>query len=150
MVLLDYIERHPEVFAGVVALIFVINMVTFYVGGRKAERRFASHGPPQIKFKERGASGYSNKSLITRLGGANGALEVVVTDADVWIKGIWPPFSYIGTKFDLTHRIPRSLVRSVQVRGDTIDLRFTNEAGAESHVVLKLKAPQAFMAAMSA
>jgi len=150
MVFIDYVQRHPEVFAGLVALIFVINMVTFYVGGRKAEQRFESDGPQQIKFKERGASGYSNKSLITRLGGSNGLLEVVVTDADLWIKGIWPPFSYIGTKFDLTHRIPRSQIRTVQVSGDAIDLRFTNEAGAESHVVLKLKAPQTFMAAMGA
>jgi hypothetical protein len=120
-------------------LIFVFNVVTFYIGGRKAEQRFQSHDRQPIRFRERGATGYSNKSLTTRLGGANGVLEVVVTDADLWIKGIWPPFSYIGAKFDLTHRIPRSQIRTLQARGNAIELRFTNEAGAESQVVLTLE-----------
>jgi hypothetical protein len=91
--LVDYIQGHPDVFGGGVALIFVFNLVTFYVGGRRAERRFSTPERPQIRFRERGASGYSNKSLFTRLGGANRVLEVVVTDVDVWIKGIWPPFA---------------------------------------------------------
>jgi len=146
----DYIESHPEVFAGVFALIFVFNVLIFYVGGRKAERRFEGHGREQIRFRERGASGYSNRSLLTKLGGANGVLDVVVTDADLWIKGVWPLFSYVGAKFDLTHRVPRSQIRSVQARDNAIELRFTNEAGTESHVVLKLKEPQTFMAAMGA
>ena len=146
----DYLQTHPEIFVGVVGLIFVINLVTVYIRGRKAEQRFNQNARQEVKFRERGASGYSNKSLLTRLGGASDALEVVVTDAELWIKGIWPPFSYIGTKFDLTHRIARSQVRSVQARGDTIDLRFTDQAGAESHLVLKLRAPRAFMAAMGA
>jgi hypothetical protein len=150
MLFIDYIQRHPEVFAGLVALTLVINVVTLYVGGRKAEQRFEKHGLQQMRFRERGASGYSNKSLITKLGGANGVLEVAVTDAELWIRGIWPPFSYIGTKFDLTHRILRSQIRSVEAIDDVVQLRFTNEAGAESHVVLRLKAPQAFMAAMGA
>ena len=150
MLFLDYFERHPGVIVGVFALMLVFNVVTFYIGGRRAEQRFDGHGRQQIRFKERGASGHSNRSLVTRLGGANGALEVAVTDAELWIKGIFPPFSYIGTKFDMTHRIPRSQVRSVQLRGSAIDLRFTNEAGTESHVELRLKAPQAFIAAMGA
>jgi hypothetical protein len=150
MLFIDYIQRHPEILAGLVGLTFVINVVTFYVGGRRAERRFETPWPQQIRFNERGASGYSNKSLLTKLGGARGVLEVVVTDADLRIKGIWPPLSYIGTKFDLTHRFPRSQVRSVQARDNAIELRFMDEAGAESHVVLRLKAPQAFMTAMGA
>jgi hypothetical protein len=148
MLIIDCMERHPEVFAAAFAVIFVFNAVTFYIGGRKAERRFEGPGREPIRFRERGASGYSNKSLITRLGGASGVLDVVVTDADLWIKGIWPPFSYIGTKFDLTHRIPRSQIQILQTRDNVIELCFTNEAGDESHVVLRLKAPQKFIAAI--
>jgi len=75
---------------------------------------------------------------------------VIVTDREVWIKGIWPPFSYIGTQFDLTHRIPLSQIQSVKARGEGVDLRFRNQMGAESHVVLKLKAPEKFLAAVGA
>ena len=150
MFVIDYIQAHPEVFGGVAALIFVFNLVTFYVGGRRAERRFDTHGPLRVLFRERGASGYSNRSLFTKLGGANRVLEVVVTDVDVWIKGIWPPFSYIGTKYDLTHRILRSQIRSVEARAGSVELRFRSETGGESHVVLKLNAPDAFMAALGA
>src|SRR5688500_11969823 len=94
---LDYFEQRPELFAGVVAAIFTVNIVTFYVGGRRAEQRFRDQRHQPIRFRERGASGYSNRSLITRLGGARRALDVIVTDTDVWLKGIWPPFSFIGT-----------------------------------------------------
>ena len=144
----DYLQTHPEIFVGVVGLIFVINLVTVYIRGRKAEQRFNPNVRQEVKFRERGASGYSNKSLLTKLGGASGALEVVVTDAELWIKGIWPPFSYIGTKFDLTHRILRSQIRTVHAGAEAIEIRFTNEAGGESHISLKLRAPQAFMAAI--
>jgi hypothetical protein len=134
-----YIEQHPEVLAGVFAVLFVLNVVTFFVAGWRAEQKFRGQGHQPIRFRERGASGYSNRSTLTRLGWANRALEVVVTDAEVWIKGIWPPVSYIGSRFDMTHRIQRLQIRSAQAR---------NDAGSESHIVLRLEAPQAFMSAL--
>ena len=146
----DYLDAHPVAFVALVAAAFAINAVTLYVGGRRAERRFRDQGQQPIRFRERGASGYSNRSLLTKLGGARRALDVVVTDDEVWVKGIWPPFSFVGTRFDLTHRIRRSLVRSVESRGDTVDLRFLSEEGADSHIVLILKNARAFVAAVRA
>ena len=146
---LEYLQTHPEVFAGVFGLFAVINLVSFHLGGRRVEEMFRGQGHQPIRFRERGASGYSNKSALTRLGAARGALEVIVTDAEVWIKGILPAFSHIGTRFDMTHRIRRSQIRSVQARGDAVDLRFTNDAGHESHVVLRLKDAKGFVAALS-
>ena len=150
MSFLKSIETHPEAFFGVVVLMFAFNAVVFYIGGRRAERRFAGKKDQQIRFRERGASGHSNKSIITKFGGASGVLEVVVTDKELWLKGIWPLFSYIGAMCDMTHRVPRSSIKKCMASGDTIELFFTNETGIESHVVLELKDPKAFASALDA
>ena len=103
---LEYIKVHPEQFYAVVAAITVYNAAMFYRGGRKAEKRFPDLSLRRIQFRERGASGHSKKSILTTMGGASRVLEVIVTDGELWIRGIWPMFTYIGTKYDLTHRIP--------------------------------------------
>ena len=72
-----YIEQHPEVLAGVFAVLFVVNVVTFFVAGWRAERKFRGQGHQPIRFRERGASGYSNRSLLTRLGGASGVATAI-------------------------------------------------------------------------
>ena len=150
MALLHFLEQHANAFLGAVVLAFVLNVVVFYVAGRKAEVRFRNLPSQPIRFRERGASGHSTNSILTKMGGANGVLEVVVTDDEVWLKGIWPMFSYIGSRFDMTHRVPKSSVRACNVFNRKVELRFLNEKGEESHVVLELKSPAAFKAALDA
>lgn len=144
----DLLDAHREVVTAFFAVGLVYNLVIFFVGGRKAERRFRGQEHQPVRFRERGASGYSTRSLITRFGGASRALDVTITDTEVWLKGIWPPFTFIGTLFDLTHRIPRPQIRSVEAKAGKVDLRFLSEAGVESHVVLILKDTSGFMAAV--
>ena len=150
MFVLDYIETHPGVFAAVALVLAALNLVRFHRHGLKAEHRFRNQEHQPIRFRERGASGYSKKSLRTKLGGANRVLDVVVTDAEVWIKGKWPLFSFIGSNYDMLHRVQRSQIRAVQARDNEVDLRFTNEVGTETHIVLLLKAPKVFLAALDA
>jgi hypothetical protein len=50
----------------------------------------------------------------------------------------------------MIHRIQRSQIRVVQARDNVVDLSFTNEVGTETQIVLRLKAPKAFMAALGA
>lgn len=150
MPLLDFLERHSDAFTVAVLAAFVLNALVFYVVGRRAEMRFKDQGGQPVRFRERGASGHSLKSMVTKLGGANGVLEVVVTDEEVWLKGIWPMFSYIGSRFDMTHRIPKSSVRACAVLGKTVELRFVSEKGEDTRVVLELKDPAAFKAAIDA
>ena len=150
MSLLSFFESHPEAYVCAVVLVVALNVVVFYVGGRRAERRFAGQDDQEIRFRERGASGHSNKSLVTKFGGTNGVLEVVVTDRELWVKGVWPLFSYIGAMFDMTHRIPKSSIHKCTSIENTIELLFTNETGAESNVVLELKDPTAFKSAIDA
>ena len=150
MSVLSFIESHPEAYIGVFVLMLAFNALVFYVGGRRAELRFAGQDDQEIRFRERGASGHSNKSIVTKFGGASGVLEVVVTDRELWLKGIWPLFSYIGAMFDMTHRIPRSNIRKCITVDHAIELHFSNETGVESHVVLELKNPTAFVSAIDA
>ena len=147
---LNFFETHPGAYVAAFVLVLAINALVFYVGGRRAERRFAGQAGQEIRFRERGASGHSNKSMVTKLGGANGVLEVVVADRELWIKGVWPLFSYIGAMFDMTHRVPKSSIRKCTSVENTIELHFTNESGVESHVVLELKNPRAFRSAIDA
>jgi hypothetical protein len=148
--LLDYITANPQVFWAVFAALLVFNIVFFVIGSRRSERRFKNQLDQQILFRERWVSGFSKRSPITRLGGARRVLEVVVTDRELWIKGVWPMFSFVGTKFDLTHRVPKSGIRKVVARGQIVEIWFLNESGSESNVELELKEAVAFTAAVGA
>ena len=150
MSFLSFFENYPGAYVGAFVLVLTFNAVVFYVGGRRAERRFAGQDDQEIRFRERGASGHSNKAMVTKFAGANGVLEVVVTDTELWLKEVWPLFSYIGAMFDMTHRVPKSSIRKCTSVENTIELHFTNETGAESHVVLELKNPRAFRSAIDA
>ena len=57
---LDFIETHPGAYVGAFMLVLALNAVVFYVGGRRAEQRFASQSGQEIRFRERGASGHVN------------------------------------------------------------------------------------------
>ena len=115
--MLNYLEENPEIFFRAFLLVLLCSVVLFFFGGRKAEASFRANSDQEIVFREKGAAGHSKKSLFTRLGGASKVLDVAVTDRELWIKGIWPIFTYIGTKYDLTHRIPLEDVTFVEAKG---------------------------------
>lgn len=148
MGVLDYIEANPGIFYAIFIVILVFNGLVFFLGGRKAEERFRNQTHQRIVFREKGASGHSKKSVITRFGGASKVLDVVVTDTELWIKGIWPMFSYIGTKCDLTHRVPLSSIKRIEPKGGKVEIWFENEERSESRVQLHLKDVPGFTAAV--
>jgi hypothetical protein len=127
--IIEYIEKYPSIFFALILIVAIGNGVMFYLGGKKANKRFHGQSHQRVLFIERGASGRSHKSCMTKLGGARNAMEVVVTESELWIKGIWPIFSYIGSKFDLTHRIRKSDIKSCEVEGLVVKLWFHNESG---------------------
>ena len=75
-------------------------------------------------------------------------MEIVVTDGELWIKGILPMFSYIGTKHDLTHRIPLKRITKNISAGNRVELWFLNESGGESNVELRIRDIAGFNAAV--
>jgi hypothetical protein len=150
MTIFEYIEKNPSVIYSAMFVILIYNVVALFLGGRKAEERFQNQSHQRIVFREKGASGHSNKSLRTKLGGASKVLDVVVTENELWLKGIWPMFSYVGTKFDLIHRIQKSNIKAVKASSRDVEIWFENESGTESHVVLRLKDTAAFTSAIGA
>ncbi len=59
-------------------------------------------------------------------------------------------FSYIGSRFDMTHRTPKSSVRACAASNKAVELCFFSEKGEDTRVVLELKDPAAFKAALEA
>lgn len=140
----EIFENHLVIICTVFILIFVYNAIVFAVGGKQVESRFRELEKQSVLFHEAGVSGYSGISLLARLG-VKKALEVVVTEKEVWIKGIFPMFSFIAAKYDLLHKIPLSNIKSLEVDGKTINLRFTNETGDTSDIKLIFRQPTGFM-----
>ena len=66
-------------------------------------------------YQEWFASGYSRKNILTRLGGARGALRLVVTKDVLWVTS-WFPFSLIAPLYDLEHVIPLDQITNVEVK----------------------------------
>lgn len=103
-------------------------------------------------FHEGTASGSSGKNWLTRIGGANNCLRVTVTDSEVWIRTFFP-FNLLARSIDLEHRIPRESILAVErlssVRRQRIVLLdFQLPDGGQRRLKLRLKNPQAFLAAL--
>jgi hypothetical protein len=144
----DWLQT-PGAFAAFFGLVLLLNIVVFHFGGRKAEAPFRAQPGDKVRFRERGASGHSKRSIITKMGGASRVLEVVVTNRELWIKGIWPMFTFIGTKYDLTHKVPLSQIRRVAARGAAAEVWFADASGRECHVELQLKDTKSFASAVA-
>jgi len=128
-----------ENFNTIFIAIFAYVAVSFFIRGRKAGKKFNVAELKNIVFHEKGVSGYSNKSFITKMGGASRVLDVIVADNQLWVKGIWGVFTDIGEYYDLTHKVPLSNIVNIDINGRKVDLWFVNKEGKESHITLVLK-----------
>ena len=69
-----------------------------------------------VKFSERFASGSSNKSWKTRLGGASNCLTVMVTESHFVVTTFFPFTAFVEI-YDLEHLIPLSQITDVSPKG---------------------------------
>jgi len=142
-------EKYVTIFF-VVWLLMAIPSVVFAVRGiRKAKQTFAGVTDQAIRYRERGASGYSKKSILTRIGGANRVLDVILTDKEFCIKGINAIFSMVGSYYDLAHRVQRDKIVSARRVKNHVEVTFVSARGRQSEVVLMLKDNEAFMDAVN-
>ena len=104
----------------------------------------------QTKFHECFASGSSNKTFWTKFGGARNCLKVTVTESEVWIRTFFP-FTLLAADLDLTHRIPKSSIISIQNSQSSFRpsllLDFRLPDGGERRLTLRLKHPEDFLSA---
>lgn len=148
--MIEFFDSNPQVFYGLWFGTLVFVLVVFFIGGRKAEQKFEGLEGQTVRFRERGASGRSHKSLATKFGGASRVLDVIVTDRELWIKGIWPAFTFIGTRFDLTHRVPLETVGSARVDRRRVLFSIRGPLGTESTIELQVRDPNGFIRALRA
>ncbi|KAF0220750.1 MAG: hypothetical protein FD174_1074 [Geobacteraceae bacterium] len=103
--------------------------------------------PEQILFSERGASGFSHKNLLCKLGGARHCLNVVLGH-DVLTVSVAFPFSLMdaaGT-FDLHHTIPTARITKIAPgKQDTVIVAFQTDAGEQKRLELTLSRDKEFL-----
>ena len=103
-----------------------------------------------VLFHESMASGNSDKTFFSKLGGAKQCLRVTVTEDEVWVYSFFP--LYLITESDLEHRIPRSAVVSVAQQdhwaGRRVLLDFRLPEGGVRRLSLVLKNPEGFVTAV--
>lgn len=97
----------PMMFAEVLLLAYIVSR---YIKTLQNRPRFDKKS---IVFQEYFASGFSEKNILTRLGGANNCLRLVVTDKILWVTS-WPPFSIITSFYDLEHVIPLRSITKIE------------------------------------
>jgi hypothetical protein len=137
-------------------LLWVAAWAAFFAWRRL--RRGPIHPPfsdANVRFVERFASGFSNKSLFTRFGGAQNALVVKVLRDALFIeplaifKWLLPPG--FG---DLEHYVPKSRILGVRLTSGFlkkgVQIEFQANDGGNRTLELKLRNPEAFLAALKA
>ena len=106
--------------------------------------------PSDAQFLEAWTSGHSNRSLLTKVGGARNCLLVAVTPTSLIVRPHFP-FSllFLPEIYDLEYVIVRQQIRSVRPKsslfGNTIEILFGVSSGDTRSIELRLRQPQEFL-----
>lgn len=151
----EFLNHYPQVLLYLFMALFMIvalamlvaNIAIFSKKGKKIESIFDGVDLSKPKFREKGVSGYSTRSLFTKFGGASHVLDVIVTDSELCIQGIFPPFTFVLSHSDLVHRIPLSELVSVTKTKSKVQIGLSDSKGDRS-LYLQLKDAEGFMRAV--
>lgn len=104
-----------------------------------------------IIYKENSASGCSQKNFITKIGGANNCLRLVVTRELLWVTA-WGPFLAFAAFYDLSHVIPLKSISSVETSRwfgrETLLLSYRDDIGKTHSLRLIPKDRERFLSAI--
>lgn len=116
----------------------------------KTRHVFPTPPPERPQFRVTMASGRSLRNIATRFGGGSNALEIIVTDGELWIR-IGYPFNILfsGAEYDLCHRIPLDRIHTVKPRGTLlgrgVQIEFPDEAGEEHRIQIEMRRLDRFL-----
>lgn len=135
-------ELEGKYFAIICLVGFLLAILLFVVNGMKAIRQFSDIDPNSIIYSEKWASGHSLKSFITKYGGANKVLHIIITDKELIIKtGVL--LAFIANIYDLLHRIPLKNIEKTERKkgllGPRLHVHFTDQTGKKKEIVLMSK-----------
>jgi hypothetical protein len=143
--LLTFLDEHGTAITAVFAVCAGVQAVISHFRGKRIEEAFREATSPVQKFRESGASGRRTRPF--SLGGASRVLVVVVTDREVLIEGIWPIFTYLGSKYGLTCRVPLTNIKRAAANGEVVKFSFTDDSGNDREIQLHLKNANRFLSA---
>ena len=121
-------------------VLFAVGIVTTAVAValsivyRVTKRKSIVSIPEQdVLFKERWASGFSQKNLLTKLGGAGNCLSITLSRNALIIRPMFPfNLMFLPEVYDLEHVIPRSAIKNIEFDGPNgrgILLEFESHGG---------------------
>lgn len=97
-----------------------------------------------VQFHATGASGYSNKSFITKAGGANGVLRISIVDNQLYFWAS-PVFYFFGKLYDLIQKIPISNITEVTVENRSVSISFDSSHGTKEFVIRRMNKQDEFL-----
>lgn len=104
-----------------------------------------------VVYQEYFASGGSLRNVLTKMGGANGCLRLVVTHDILWVTS-WFPFSLFAVVYDLEHIVPLQSIRSIEGKTtmgiQSLQLTYVDGGGKSHALRIKPKNTQAFLDAL--
>jgi hypothetical protein len=116
----------------------IIMLITFYDSGRKALAIFPDINTVKVIYRDKTASGYSTKSWKTKFGGASRAIDIIVTDKELWLSSFLL-LAGITKQHDLLHKIPLNKITSVKEKEGKIVLNFKNAKAESKQVILSTR-----------
>lgn len=125
-------------------LVTGIMLKSFYDRGKKALSIFPDINSVTVKYRDKTALGYSTRSWQTKVGGTSRALDIVVTDKELWLKSFLL-LAGITYQHDLVHKIPLSRITQVKETGSEIVLDFKNDKGEKKQVVINTRDKAEFL-----
>lgn len=125
-------------------VVTAFGLMILYKRGKKALSIFPPIETVKVIYRDKAASGYSNQSLKTKLGGSNKLLDIVVTDKELWLKSKLL-FAGIGQTYDLLHKISLDKIENVEKNGNKVTVNFKTDNGQEKQVVLMTKRVDEFV-----
>jgi len=144
------IEEHfVLLFAGAfgwVILVFVISAVYRW----RHNKPLLTRKPTDASFLETWTSGHSNRSILTKLGGARSCLLVAVTPNHLVVRPHFPfNLLFLPEVYDLDYVIPRKDIRSVKEKartfGNSIEVVFSSSSAEQRSIELRLRHPKQFL-----
>ena len=137
-----------EIFLLVGICVSGLILKTFYDRGKKALSIFPDINSVTIRYRDKTALGYSTKTWTTKIGGASRALDIVVTDEELWIRSFLL-LAGITQQHDLVHRIPLHKIMGIKQEGSSIVLDFKNDKDEKKQVVINTRDREGFLKSLA-
>ena len=132
---------------GTFQIIWFVVMATilsiFWIQGGIALKIYPTLESVNIRFREKWASGYSNDSFKTRMGGAQNILDIIVTTEELWVR---TPrlFAGMSAQFGTLKKLELTQVKAIEINNSSVRIEIAEKFNKTSEIILKMKRPDEF------